>query len=465
MTRRTAVRTWRIGWALMVGIGAAVMVAGLSSGWFVYSLAKNALIREGMQEIVVVGTTSAQKLTQEYRRHPVRAPVEDLTDLAAAGHLYVLLQSSDGRFIGSSGPLPPVLPQLGWIHTGPSGWLEWQGVPYVFSVTALSRGDRDRQLIIVHGLDRTALLLSTLRTALLLGEILLMGISILAVALVVRQVTDPLRSLEAVAETVTFQGKHQERVVLQSNLSEVVSLTHSFNRMLDRLLSAQERERQFISNAAHSLRTPIHVIRGYVHTLNQWGRDDPENRHQALKALARESLAMETLVNRLLQLSQVEQGDPPALQRLAVLPYLRGILPNLRDTCLHHPLTLDVHSQDVPDILSEPDLLEAVLRTLVENADTYADPDTPVALTVDWLAGGRRVRIGVVNQGPEIPPGDVERLFDRFYRARQADSSGHYGLGLAIANSIVARIQGAWVIESHHGRTTFAIDLPAVWRK
>ncbi len=465
MSRPTVARSWRISWALMVSIGAAVIIAGLSSGWFVYSLAKTTLIREGIGEITVTGTMSAQKLAQEYRRHPARAPVEDLTDLAAAGHLYVLLESSDGRFVGSSGRLPPVVPQPGWIGAGPSGWLEWRGVPYVFSVTRLSLGDRHRRLVIVDGLDRTASLLSTLRTALFLGEVLLMVISILAVALIVRQVTDPLRSLEAVAETVTFQGKHHERVVLRSNLSEVASLTNSFNRMLDRLLSAQERERQFISNAAHSLRTPIHVIRGYVHTLNQWGRDDPESRHQALKALGRESLAMETLVSRLLQLSQVEQGDPPALQPLAVSPYLEKILPNLRDTCPHHPLILDIRDRHLPDVRSEPDLLEAVLRILVENADTYAYQDTPVVLAVDPLAGGLRVRLAVVNQGPQIPPPELNRLFDRFYRARQGDSSGHYGLGLAIANSIVARIQGSWAIESRLGRTTFAVDLPAATGK
>ena len=440
------------------------MVAGLSSGWFVYSLAKATLIREGIQEITVTGTLSAQKLAQEYRRHPARAPVEDLTDLAAAGHLYVLLESSDGRFDGSSGPLPPIVPQPGWIGAGPSGWLEWRGIPYVFSVTPLSLGHRRQRLVIVDGLDRTASLLSTLRTALVLGEILLMLISILAVALIVRQVTDSLRSLEAAAETVTFQGKYHERVVLRSNLSEVVSLTNSFNRMLGRLLSAQERERQFISNAAHSLRTPIHVIRGYVNTLNQWGRDDPESRHQALKVLARESLAMETLVSRLLQLSQAEQGDPPALQPLAVIPYLEKILPNLRDTCPHHPLTFDLRGRHLPDVLSEPDLLEAVLRILVENADTYADPESPVVLAASPLAGGLGVRIAVVNQGPHIPPLELHRLFDRFYRA-QGDSSGHYGLGLAIANSIVARLQGRWAIESRLGRTTFAVDLPAITEK
>lgn len=453
-------RTWRISWALMVGIGLAVVVAGLSSGWFVYSLAQSTLVQEGIQEITMTAKTSTKKLMEEYHQHPTRAAVEDLNDLAA-GHLYLLLVTQDGNFIGSSGPMPPFLPQNGWTNTtASSGWLRFQGTPYVFASAPLMLEGHRRRLIVVDGLDRTAALLSALRTALLFGELLLVLSSTLAVVLIVRQLTDPLRSLEEVAGTVTLNRKNGQHVEISSNLTEVVSLTDSFNEMLDRLLSAQERERQFISNAAHSLRTPIHLIRGYARTLSQWGHDDPENRHRALKALARESQAMETLVNRLLQLSRVEQDHPPQLQRMAVDQYLRKILPNLRDTCLHHPLTLDITQADIPDILSEPDLLEVVLRTLVENADAYADPDTPVVLFVTPLLDSRRVRIGVINHGPDISQDSLAHLFDRFYRAHQPASSQHFGLGLAIANSIVSRIQGRWAIESHHHQTIFAVDLP-----
>ncbi|WP_084661666.1 sensor histidine kinase [Sulfobacillus thermosulfidooxidans] len=459
MTKRFRRPTWRISWALMIGIGAAVILAGLSSGWFVYSLAKSTLIREGIQEIVTTSKTSALKLMEENHQHPTRVPVEDLNDLAS-GHLYFLLLTPRGRFVGSSGPMPPAVPQQGWVNAGASGWFNFDGTPYVFADAPLILDGRHRDLIVVDGLARTASLLSTLRKALVFGELLLVISSILAVIIIVRRVTDPLRSLEEATETVTLNRKTGQHVVISSNLTEVVSLTESFNGMLDRLLKAQERERQFISNAAHSFRTPIHIIRGYIHTLTQWAHHDPQSRSEALKALARESQAMETLVDRLLQLSRMEQDDPPPLHPLEVLPYLQKILPNLRDTCLHHPLTLDLTTQEIPDILSEPDLLEAVLRILVENADTYADDNTAVTLFVIPLMATRRVRIGVLNQGPEISEDTLAHLFDRFYRAGQPASSQHFGLGLAIAHNIVMRIKGQWVIESALHRTIFAIDLP-----
>ncbi|WP_053959329.1 sensor histidine kinase [Sulfobacillus thermosulfidooxidans] len=459
MTKQPRRATLRISWALMISIGVAVILAGISSGWFVYSLAKSTLIREGIQEIVTTSKTSALKLMEENHQHPTRVPVEDLNDLAT-GHLYFLLLTPHGQFIGSSGPMPPGVPRQGWANAGVSGWFNVNGTPYVFANTPLILDNRHRNLIVVDGLTRTASLLSTLRTALVFGELLLVMSSILAVIIIVRQVTEPLRSLEEVAGTVTLNRKTGQHVVIPSNLTEVVSLTESFNSMLDRLLKAQERERQFISNAAHSLRTPIHIIRGYIHTLTQWAQNDPQSRSQALKALARESQAMETLVNRLLQLSRMEQEDPPPLHPLEVVPYLQKILPNLRDTCLHHPLTLDLTAQAIPDILSEPDLLEAVLRILVENADTYADDNTTVTLFVIPLTTTRRVRIGVLNQGPGISKDTLAHLFDRFYRAAQPASSHHFGLGLAIANSIVLRIRGHWVIESESHRTIFAIDLP-----
>lgn len=452
--------TWRISLALMVSIGVAVIMAGLGSGWFVYSLAKSTLIHESMQEISQTTKTSAHKLTEEYRQHPGRAPVEDLNDLAAAGHLYVLLITPSGHFIGSSGSLPPALPQNGWVNAGSSGWFPFHTIPYVFASSPLTLNGQARRLIIVDGLDRTAALLSTLRTALLFGELLLVLSSTLAVVIIVRQLTDPLRSLEHLAQTTTLSRKNSNSVDIHSRLTEVASLTDSFNNMLERLQKAQERERQFTSNAAHSLRTPIHVIRGYIHTLNQWGHEDPETRHLTLKALARESQAMETLVDRLLQLSRMEQDDPPGLRPVVVAPYVAKILPRLRDTCLHHPLVLDWPQSPVPPILSEPNLLEAVLRTLVENADAYGDPETPVAIFATYRLNNNKVRIGVRNYGPDIPADVLNHLFDRFYRASQPASSHHFGLGLSIADSIVGRIQGEWYVKSLDHETVFAVDLP-----
>lgn len=444
----------------MVSIGIAVIMAGLGSGWFVYSLAKSTLIRESMQEISQTTITSAHKLMEEYRQHPGRAPVEDLSDLAAAGNLYVLLITPSGHFIGSSGTLPPALPKGGWGSAGSSGWFPFHNTPYVFSSVSLTLNHQPRRLVIVDGLDRTAALLSTLKQALLFGELLLILSSTLAVVIIVRQVTDPLRSLEQLIQNATLTRKNSNTVIIHSKLTEVISLAESFNNMLERLQKAQERERQFTSNAAHSLRTPIHVIRGYIHTLNQWGLEDAETRGQTLKRLARESLAMETLVDRLLQLSRMELDDPPELERVALSPYFMKILPRLRDTCLHHPLTPDWPPNPIPDILTEPNLLEMVLLTLVENADAYADPETPVSIFAKYPGHGARVHIGVRNFGPDIPNEKLHHLFDRFYRAAQPASSHHFGLGLAIADSIVTRIQGEWCVTSHEHQIVFAVDLP-----
>lgn len=452
--------TWRISLALVVSIGIAVIMAGLGSGWFVYSLAKSTLIQESMQEISQTAKTSAHKLMEEYRQHPKRAPVEDLSDLAAAGHLYVLLTTSSGQFIGSSGSLPPAIPQGGWIQAGSSGWFSFHAVPYVFASVPLTLNHQPRRLVIADGLDRTAALLSTLKTALLFGELLLVLSSTLAVVIIVRQLTDPLRSLEQLTHSATLTGQNRNSVNIHSRLTEVASLADSFNNMLERLQKAQERERQFTANAAHSLRTPIHVIRGYIHTLNQWGREDVEIRAQTLKRLARESQAMETLVDRLLQLSRMEQDDPPVLERVTLIPYFVKILPRLRDTCLHHPLIVDWPPDPIPDLLTEPNLLGAVLLTLVENADAYADFESAVTIFAVYCVNTRRIRIGIRNSGPDIPPEGMHRLFDRFYRAAQPASSHHFGLGLAVADSILSRIQGEWYVSSQDHESVFAVDLP-----
>lgn len=447
--------TFRIAWALVIAIGLAVLVAGFSSSRFVYALARSTLINQSIQEMSQTAQNSAKKLTEESRQHPGRSPVEDLNDLSS-GHLYLLLVSRGGHFIGSSGTLPPTMPAAGWSHAAPSGWFIYHHVPYVFAIASIHLSGHTDRLIVADGLVRTASLLSTLQSALTFGEILLIISSILAVIIIVGNVTKPLRALETAAETITL---NEQPIAIQSSITEVISLTNSLNRMLERLSTAQERERQFISNAAHALRTPIHIIRGYTRSLNFRGDTNKELHAQAIKVLMHESQAMETLVERLLQLSRMDQGQPPVLANVPLRPFLHSIFPYLRDTCLHHPLSLSLAPNFSLNINSEPDLLHMVLRILVENADAYADPDTPVILFATPLSP-TTVRIGVTNQGPNIPDDTRAQLFERFYRANQPASSQHFGLGLSIADAIVRQLGGQWSITSQQHTTQFAIDCP-----
>lgn len=451
---------WRISSALIAGISLVMIAIGVTFGWFVFSVSQGILIHKGIQQTTATARSVAASLRQESRA-PRSTPItQDLNDLPA-GQLYLLLTTGNGKFIASNRPLPPLPPKTQWMHPGSSGWFRFHDIPYVFTIRPLALGGGVRRLVVVDGLVRTASLLTVLRWALITGEALLILSSIVAIMLVVRLLTDSLQSLERWAGTITLNTCDSRPVTRSSRITEVVSLAATLNAMLDRLRSSQERERQFIANAAHSLRNPIHAIRGYSRMLSRQYAH-AEARREALTALARESQAMATLVDRLLQISRLDQDESlPSLVPFAIVACVRSLFPALCDACLHHELMLQHETPESVLVVSDPELLEIILRILVENADAYADPGTPVVIFIRPGPTADRVRIGVLNQGPEIPPANIDRLFDRFYRSRQEHSSGHFGLGLAIADSLVQRIRGQWAVESHHHQTIFAIDLPS----
>ncbi len=249
---------------------------------------------------------------------------------------------------------------------------------------------------------------------------------------------------------------------IDSRLAEVHSLEESFSNMLERLGRTQTREREFISNAAHSLRTPIHVIQGNIVSLGRLLSEDPDLARHDLKILTREVQAMATLVDRLLQLSRSESGVPAKLERFDLQLYLDRIAGTLRDSCMHHALLFSTHDLDArPFVISDPVLLEVVLRVLIENADAYAEEDSAVTVYVATAENLSDIRIGVRNYCDPIPVSVLDELFERFYRNEQAASSEHYGLGLAIADSIVRRIGAKWFIESRPEGTIFALDIPS----
>lgn len=440
--------------ALLWGIGLGVTASAIGVGLLVYGLVRSTLINQGIHESVLTAQMAASRLSREAHKNPGHSPVEDVADLAA-GRGYLLLMRKNGVPIAASGTLIPVMPQRGWAQTTSPGWMQVQGLLYVYAREPVTLGNQQAHLLAVEPLTRTAAILRVLVKALAVGGVLLILMTWTGVLWVVRQLTDPLRSLQHEAEAMTPDRLQQELIAVETNLSEVASLTRSFNHMIQRLAHAHEREREFLANASHSLRNPVHVIRGYARTLSQWGYQDPIYRTEALKNLVRASDAMEVLIHRLLQLSRMDSEQTLVLQDYNVNAWLKQVLPDLQDACMHHPLAVEFLSEPTW-VTTEAELLKTVMVSLVENADAYAFLDTEVRIEL-W-ATASHVRIAVVNQGPEIPQDVIELLFKRFERGTLPQhETRHFGLGLAIADSIVRRLGGQWDIGSHEGSTWFGV--------
>jgi signal transduction histidine kinase len=114
---------------------------------------------------------------------------------------------------------------------------------------------------------------------------------------------------------------------------------------------------------------------------------------------------------------------------------------------------------DVSKCSADPDRVAQVMDNLLTNAVKYGSPDTPILVEVAPAQGG--VSVAVTNEGPGIPPQDVQRVFDRFERAERRGSIKGVGLGLYITRGLVEAHGGHIGVRSRSGKTTFEFVLPA----
>jgi signal transduction histidine kinase len=216
----------------------------------------------------------------------------------------------------------------------------------------------------------------------------------------------------------------------------VRTLGESFDRMLDRLEDAFARQRGFVSDASHELRSPLTAIRGQIEVLARDPDPDAADVRRVEAATLSELARVERLVEELLSLARLDEGVGPARRELDAATFLR-------ETTAAAPGGAEIGTLAAGRVDADPEMIGRVVRNLVENARRHAGADGTVR--VSSAASGDMLRVEVDDDGPGIPPAERERVFDRFHRsdAGRARGSGGAGLGLAIVRAIV---------EAHGGR-------------
>jgi len=250
------------------------------------------------------------------------------------------------------------------------------------------------------------------------------------------------------------------RLNVSNSTDELVELSMTFNRMMDRIESAYEKQKQFVSDASHELRTPIAVIQGYARMLERWGKDDKEILYESIEAINKEAKNMQDLVDKLLFIARNDKDT-------MVLIKNRFNMSELMEEMVKDTLMLDtkrkIESQVEPDIFvnGDRDRIKQALRIFVDNAIKYTDEGGKIVLRLE--KDGENAVTSVIDNGKGIPEKDLPNIFDRFYRvesSRERDKGGH-GLGLSIAKIIVLRHGGRIKVSSKLGAgTRFRIYLP-----
>ena len=221
--------------------------------------------------------------------------------------------------------------------------------------------------------------------------------------------------------------------------------------------------REFVANVSHELRTPLTAIHGYLETLIGGGLEEPEHARQFLEIVFRHTERLGRLLDDLTDLSNIELGRvrlriEPVVVAEVVESVLAIMAPRASAGGVHLGADLP---HGLPAVAADRDRLAQVLINLVDNAVKYTGEGGRVTVGARVVADA--VEIDVADTGVGIPPADLARITERFYRVDKARSRelGGTGLGLAIVKHLVIAHGGDLRIESEPGRgTTMRVTLP-----
>jgi len=281
-------------------------------------------------------------------------------------------------------------------------------------------------------------LLRELLFVLVLGAIATAVAGALVSRWAVHRVLDPVDQMSAAAAATADRGTPFVPPPLSGEPDEFTRLADVLTRLVAHLEERNARQRRFLAEAAHELRTPLAVMSGNLDLLSGWGGEDPDVRSESLDVMQRTVKRMRRLVDDLLVLERAPvatvNAGPVDLLALAgeLADDVRALAP---------ALTVTVAPSAAILARADGDAVRRVAWALLENAMAY----TPDGGQVRLVVGGDRQSawLAVEDTGPGIPVGERERVFDRFYRGSTASAQrpgvgGGMGMGLAIARALAA---------------------------
>jgi signal transduction histidine kinase len=253
----------------------------------------------------------------------------------------------------------------------------------------------------------------------------------------------------SVADGVTVVAEVRAAPIAGGTVCTVEDLTERAQR--------ERADREFITNAAHQLRTPITAIATAIEVLQAGAKTMPKERDRFLGHIERQTERLVRLVRAMLALSRAERGDiGPSLGLVPLQPVLAGLVEELPE---ERAVAVEVECPPTAAVVADEALLSEALANLIGNALDHTDAGV-LRIVVHQDGDPPVVTIEIADSGPGIPPAELQRVFERFHRGTTAQ--GGAGLGLPIAKAAIEAQGGTLELESTQGTgTTARVRLPA----
>lgn len=269
----------------------------------------------------------------------------------------------------------------------------------------------------------------------------------------------PVRDITETAAEIS-ESNLSKRINYEGPKDELWALSQTFDSMIDRLEHSFERQRQFVQDASHELRTPLAAIRTNIDVTEMDSATSVEEYRELVDTIKTQTDRLTRLSEDLLLLTR-DDRERSEIEAVDIRAVINEVLRQLRPIAAARDVEIAITVAGAVEIETKPDLLFRCVFNLVDNAIKYSHEEGRVEVRVRQEES--RAVIEVADDGPGIPPEDLGRIFDRFYRVDKGRGrrEGGAGLGLAIVKELVESLGGNVGVSSQPGiGSTFRISLP-----
>lgn len=285
-----------------------------------------------------------------------------------------------------------------------------------------------------------------------------LAISIIALPIIhrlARRWTQPLTNLDNEIDAITPQSNRLQTLTVPQQPLEVRKVAQSFNHLLGRQYRTMQREKEFIANASHELKTPLAGILGHVNLIRRHGDKHPELIAKSLKYIDQEAQRMSQLINELLILEghQTKKLTEINLSKIAFaeVESLQGA---------YHQKFIANLNPNISYRITKGDF-QSLVHNLLENAAKYSPTNSTI--NVQLTADDSQIVLKVTDQGQGIAKENRQKVFERFYREDESHSNkvAGSGIGLSIVKMIIEKYHGKIMIRDNEPvGTIFTVYLP-----
>lgn len=333
----------------------------------------------------------------------------------------------------------------------------------IYSRPLLSEGQVAYILQIARPLTERDRTLQNLAVTLVIVSLVVLAVAF-GIGWVLSGVTlQPIQRITQTAHSIGDEKDFSRRVAYQGPPDEVGQLANTFNTMLARLEDAYqmisislEQQRNFVADVSHELRTPLTTLRGNLALLRRTPPIPPEEQTDILGDMVEESDRLIRLVNDLLILARADAGYSLAKETLEPVKIMQETIYQVHQ--LDPSRQIILYGADDIQVEGERDATKQVFLIALDNALKHSDGE----IRVDMNKNEKFVEVRVQDQGEGIPAEKLAHVFDRFYRGEANRDVPGFGLGLAIAKTLVEAQGGNISLESEIGQgSTLILSFPS----